>query len=99
MVGQFIFFANTIDSLLFNYRTTLRNWLSKEDDKIQRLQGETTEHGALIRCRNDALLVLVTPAAVGSFSFAAIQQEIKKPRLWRGYSALDNESEATNRGD
>ena len=34
---------------------------------------------SVIRCRNDALLVLLLPAAVGSFSFAAIQQAIKKP--------------------
>ena len=35
--------------------------------------------GALIRCRNDASLVPLMPAAVGSYSFAAIQQAIKNP--------------------
>ena len=40
--------------------------------------------GALIRCSNDALLALLLLAAVGSFSFAAIQQAIKNPALGGG---------------
>jgi hypothetical protein len=38
----------------------------------------------LIYCVKDALLVLLLPAAVGSFSFAAIQRAIKKPCSWLG---------------
>jgi hypothetical protein len=47
----------------------------------------TTQHGPLIYCVNDALLVLLLPAAVGSFSFAAIQQAIKKTPLVAGHCA------------
>lgn len=35
--------------------------------------------GALNRCRKYASLVLLMPAAVASFSFAAIEKAIKNP--------------------
>ena len=52
---------------------------TKRDGRSHQPQGETTQHGELIRCRKYALLVLLLPAAVGSFSFAAMQQAIKNP--------------------
>ena len=52
---------------------------SNGDGRSQQPQGETTQHGALIRCRKYALLVLLLSAALGRFSFAAMQQAIKNP--------------------
>ena len=45
---------------------------SNRDGRNQQPQGETTQNRELIRCRNDALLLLVMPPALASFSFAAI---------------------------
>jgi hypothetical protein len=39
----------------------------------------TTQHGPLIGFGNYASVVLLLPAAIGSFSIAAIQQAIKNP--------------------